>query len=1032
MPIAESKADTLHLIRLLESGDAKVSEEATQALRQQLAAGDGIDALLEHYSMNKSGRSLELLCTIREPSDRALLDKLQDALQRAPLATFILLGQIVQNQPSWLPKLSHHMLFHNVLRQIHTTQSTILLIAGLLLLSSLLPHCPLLNEATLENMFITLYKAGETLQRRTKHSSKTDSETEVHTAHLRYAIKQYFTRLYGIYPWNLLHFLRSKFVRAEKSTMTMFSDVFEPLLNGVRLHPMLLVVNKEKELSKERWARREPHDVLADCERVIVDEDILLNQEHDNEMRGRVYSFLSTNSTASDRISKPRPKLASFSFRSEVSSEDLIKASALRQSRPSFDDPADEHYSSPSVAVGLETPPESERATPVHNVLARRDSLTLKSGQMLVPTVDLRRSTGGAEDLRNRRPSFGQRMTNLLRPRGKTESNINGGGSSPTLLKSSTASSFDTTIPATTAEEEEADASEAPVEVVGTEAVHHTRQLSINSTAEEATEARESPPTLTEVMEQVHQGTDETADAEVAQLLNQSPAVNKPEIQFQVVAPDSPPPLSTKDGQRFSVASYMTNMNRMRFHSECPPLGDENDNDEDDFTTPSPAELTQRSMDRKRSLSCPMKMKEARERVLAKLKTQKIEPIAEQQPFSNEGQAKPLEDSGQGSAPSLKDIADSFPYLQLLKSTRPDDETDGDAIALAADSHRRDGYMDASEKHHNSLAALGLADRGPGKIYDDMSHILQGVPLPQQVEVLRTRLALVNQHLLYERSRRLIHAQRNRRLFGRLKQQKTNDEQWLKLNSDVHQEREQKETFVKELIVARKVNREQQKQFADAEYRLNEQLTAANGKIAKLERTIEAMKRQHEQSAVAAKALTKEVDLAKRRAEDAETMRLLAERQTGDVGLLRAQLDDARRTNSALRDKFQDAQSLTRLLQNAESQRRTAELRLKEVVDSTKKEVSDLKRQLRKERNHAEASAQLAQNVEPQLRESRQHIVELNNANERAGQVHQEHVDAAEQKFRALMSVCRRQEAHIVDLYKTLEEQHFIAPPGAE
>lgn len=65
-------------------------------------------------------------------------------------------------------------------------------------------------------------------------------------------------------------------------------------------------------------------------------------------------------------------------------------------------------------------------------------------------------------------------------------------------------------------------------------------------------------------------------------------------------------------------------------------------------------------------------------------------------------------------------------------------------------------------------------------------------------------------------------------ILGRLKQQKASDEQWLKLNSDVHQEREQKETFVKELIAARRVNREQKKQFADAEYRLNEQLTVAN------------------------------------------------------------------------------------------------------------------------------------------------------------------------------------------------------------
>lgn len=109
--------------------------------------------------------------------------------------------------------------------------------------------------------------------------------------------------------------------------------------------------------------------------------------------------------------------------------------------------------------------------------------------------------------------------------------------------------------------------------------------------------------------------------------------------------------------------------------------------------------------------------------------------------------------------------------------------------------------------------------------------------------------------------------------------------------------------------------------------------------MAKLERTVEAMKRELDEASVVAKTLTKEMDSAKRRAEDAETMRILSERQAADVGVLRAQLDDARRTNSGLRDKLEDAQSLVRLLQNAEAQRRIAESRLKEVVESSKREV---------------------------------------------------------------------------------------------
>ncbi len=42
----------------------------------------------------------------------------------------------------------------------------------------------------------------------------------------------------------------------------------------MRIHPLLLLVSREKELSRERWAHKEPHDFVADCERILVDDTI--------------------------------------------------------------------------------------------------------------------------------------------------------------------------------------------------------------------------------------------------------------------------------------------------------------------------------------------------------------------------------------------------------------------------------------------------------------------------------------------------------------------------------------------------------------------------------------------------------------------------------------------------------------------------------------------------------------------------------------------------------------------------------------
>jgi hypothetical protein len=135
------------------------------------------------------------------------------------------------------------------------------------------------------------------------------------------------------------------------------------------------------------------------------------------------------------------------------------------------------------------------------------------------------------------------------------------------------------------------------------------------SQAEEATEARESPSALVEVLENAHESVDETADAEVAQLLDQSPVIIKSDTQFQVSAAiyalnelthrqgrlqvvneSSPAQVLGKDPQRFSVTSYMTNMNRMRFHSECPPFEENfHDNDSSELVTPNPNELAPRN-----------------------------------------------------------------------------------------------------------------------------------------------------------------------------------------------------------------------------------------------------------------------------------------------------------------------------------------------------------------------------------------------------------------------------------------------------
>jgi hypothetical protein len=78
-----------------------------------------------------------------------------------------------------------------------------------------------------------------------------------------------------------------------------------------------------------------------------------------------------------------------------------------------------------------------------------------------------------------------------------------------------------------------------------------------------------------------------------------------------------------------------------------------------------------------------------------------------------------------------------------------------------------------------------------------------------------------------------------------------------------------------------------------------------------------------------------------------------------------------------------------------------------------------------------EASQKFASTVKTQLHEHQRRIGDLHEAATHADHVHQEHIEAGEQKFRSLMSVCRRQEAHIVELYRALEEKQQVVHASA-
>lgn len=80
--------------------------------------------------------------------------------------------------------------------------------------------------------------------------------------HLQLGLQMLFHRLYGMYPWNFLAYL-SDFIKKEKGAI--FHHTIKPLLETVRVHPMLVTASTDTELSSSRWKEMEPHDVVEAC-----------------------------------------------------------------------------------------------------------------------------------------------------------------------------------------------------------------------------------------------------------------------------------------------------------------------------------------------------------------------------------------------------------------------------------------------------------------------------------------------------------------------------------------------------------------------------------------------------------------------------------------------------------------------------------------------------------------------------------------------------------------------------------------------
>ncbi|XP_061396866.1 hamartin [Musca vetustissima] len=244
-----------------EEAKRKLAEHFTQIKDQWL-----VHNLMEYYLKTGSVRIIEVLIKAQAPHDGYIFDRLADWLKTPAqrVNALNLFCFVVRRHPTWLFKVEKHRLIKDMLhwlKQLEIEKEIVPLMSALLAIITLLPIIPNLVPNFLNDLFAVFAHLASW---NSQHPSRLSEDKLVH---LQLGLQMLFHRLYGMFPCNFMAFL-TDFIRREKGAI--FQHTIKPLLETVRLHPMLVTATVDSEINSERWKEIQPHDVVVECMRLSL------------------------------------------------------------------------------------------------------------------------------------------------------------------------------------------------------------------------------------------------------------------------------------------------------------------------------------------------------------------------------------------------------------------------------------------------------------------------------------------------------------------------------------------------------------------------------------------------------------------------------------------------------------------------------------------------------------------------------------------------------------------------------------------
>ncbi|XP_049538169.1 hamartin [Anopheles darlingi] len=220
--------------------------------------------MMEYFGQTSSVRIVDILVKVQQPHDKYIFDKLSEWIRNASTKALglTLFGHIIQKRPLWLYKVGTHQLVKDVLKLSKLEKDITSLINAVLCIIDLLPVIPLAMGSFVQDLFdvfnyLATWKQNET------------QLPEYQLIHLQFGLYELFTRLYGMYPCNFVAFLKQEY--ASGGRQAVFQHTIKPLLDTVKIHPRLVLSDRDSETSQQRWKNMEPHDVVNECARMSLE-----------------------------------------------------------------------------------------------------------------------------------------------------------------------------------------------------------------------------------------------------------------------------------------------------------------------------------------------------------------------------------------------------------------------------------------------------------------------------------------------------------------------------------------------------------------------------------------------------------------------------------------------------------------------------------------------------------------------------------------------------------------------------------------